>query len=142
MTIRRVDCPAETTFWHCGTVSAKNETVDYSQGAVHEMTKTNVCAEPGDSGGSFIRGDQAQGVTSGGCGNCSSGGETWFQPVNEILSRYGLTLHTAGTIPASGCRGLSHDARDIPRGAPCADFAIRHEEQPRCGRLKSRTWRS
>ncbi|MFD4607572.1 S1 family peptidase [Streptomyces sp. NPDC058440] len=84
-----------TTHWHCGTVLAHNETVNYSQGAVHELTKTSVCAEPGDSGGSFISGDQAQGVTSGGWGNCSSGGETWFQPVNEILNRYGLTLHTA-----------------------------------------------
>ncbi|WP_030321768.1 S1 family peptidase [Streptomyces sp. NRRL B-3229] len=83
-----------TTHWHCGTVLAMNETVNYSQGAVHQMTKTNVCAEGGDSGGSFISGDQAQGVTSGGWGNCSSGGETWFQPVNEILGRYGLTLHT------------------------------------------------
>jgi streptogrisin C len=84
-----------TSHWHCGTVLAKNETVNYSEGAVHQMTKTNVCAEPGDSGGSFISGDQAQGVTSGGWGNCTSGGETWFQPVNEILSRYGLTLQTA-----------------------------------------------
>ncbi|MEW2615547.1 S1 family peptidase [Streptomyces sp. NPDC047880] len=84
-----------TTHWHCGTVLAKNETVNYSQGAVHQMTKTSVCAEPGDSGGSFISGDQAQGVTSGGWGNCGSGGETWHQPVNEILNRYGLTLHTA-----------------------------------------------
>ncbi|MEU0411909.1 S1 family peptidase [Streptomyces griseorubiginosus] len=83
-----------TTHWHCGTVLAMNETVNYSQGAVYQMTKTSVCAEPGDSGGSFISGDQAQGVTSGGWGNCSSGGETWFQPVNEILNRYGLTLHT------------------------------------------------
>ena len=84
-----------TSHWHCGTVLAKNETVNYSQGAVHQMTKTNVCAEPGDSGGSFISGDQAQGTTSGGWGNCSSGGETWFQPINEVLSRYGLTLNTA-----------------------------------------------
>jgi hypothetical protein len=84
-----------TTHWHCGTVLAKNETVNYSQGAVHQMTKTSVCAEPGDSGGSFISGDQAQGVTSGGSGNCSGGGQTWHQPVNEILNRYGLTLHTA-----------------------------------------------
>ncbi|MFI8071892.1 S1 family peptidase [Streptomyces sp. NPDC086033] len=84
-----------TSHWHCGTVLAMNETVNYSQGAVYQMTKTSVCAEPGDSGGSFISGDQAQGVTSGGWGNCSSGGETWFQPVNEILNRYGLTLHTA-----------------------------------------------
>ncbi|WP_176732518.1 MULTISPECIES: S1 family peptidase [unclassified Streptomyces] len=84
-----------TTHWRCGNVLAKNETVNYSQGAVHQMTKTSVCAEGGDSGGSFISGDQAQGVTSGGWGNCSSGGETWYQPVNEILNRYGLTLHTA-----------------------------------------------
>ncbi|MFF1695772.1 S1 family peptidase [Streptomyces sp. NPDC058257] len=84
-----------TTHWHCGNVLAKNETVNYSQGAVHQMTKTSVCAEGGDSGGSFISGDQAQGVTSGGWGNCSSGGETWYQPINEILNRYGLTLHTA-----------------------------------------------
>ncbi|MFD6024227.1 S1 family peptidase [Streptomyces griseoluteus] len=84
-----------TSHWHCGTVLALNETVNYSQGAVYQLTKTSVCAEPGDSGGAFISGDQAQGVTSGGWGNCSSGGETWFQPINEILSRYGLTLHTA-----------------------------------------------
>ncbi|MGY1439908.1 S1 family peptidase [Streptomyces reniochalinae] len=84
-----------TSHWHCGTVLAKNETVNYSQGAVHQMTKTSACAEGGDSGGSFISGDQAQGVTSGGWGDCSGGGETWYQPVNEILGRYGLTLHTA-----------------------------------------------
>lgn len=83
-----------TSHWHCGTVLATNETVNYSQGTVYQLTKTSVCAEPGDSGGSFISGDQAQGVTSGGWGNCAGGGETWFQPVNEILSRYGLTLHT------------------------------------------------
>ncbi|MET8574116.1 S1 family peptidase [Streptomyces sp. NPDC005012] len=84
-----------TTRWHCGTVLAKNETVNYSQGAVYQMTKTSVCAEGGDSGGAFISGDQAQGVTSGGWGNCSTGGQTWHQPVNEILTRYGLTLLTA-----------------------------------------------
>ncbi|MDN3266980.1 S1 family peptidase [Streptomyces sp. MA15] len=84
-----------TTRWHCGRVLAKNETVNYAEGAVHQMTKTSVCAEGGDSGGSYLSGDQAQGVTSGGWGNCSGGGETWFQPVNEILNRYGLTLHTA-----------------------------------------------
>lgn len=85
-----------TSHWHCGTILAKNETVNYGNGQLfYGATKTNVCAEPGDSGGSFITGDQAQGVTSGGWGNCSSGGETWFQPVNEILQTYHLTLQTA-----------------------------------------------
>jgi streptogrisin C len=83
-----------TTHWHCGVVQGQNETVNYAQGAVYQMTGTSVCAEPGDSGGSFITGDQAQGVTSGGYGNCSGGGRTWFQPVNEILQVYGLGLVT------------------------------------------------
>ncbi|MCO1579085.1 S1 family peptidase [Crossiella sp. SN42] len=84
-----------TTGWRCGTVQAKNQTVRYPQGAVTGMTRTNACAEPGDSGGSWLSGTQAQGVTSGGSGNCSSGGTTFFQPVNEILSAYGLRLVTS-----------------------------------------------
>ncbi|MEV0971609.1 alpha-lytic protease prodomain-containing protein [Microtetraspora glauca] len=85
-----------TTGWHCGTVQQRNSSVTYQEGTVYEVTRTNVCAEPGDSGGSFISGDQAQGVTSGGTGNCGSGGITYFQPVGEILSAYGLTLTVEG----------------------------------------------
>ena len=84
-----------TTGWHCGSVQQLNASVRYSQGTVSGLTRTNVCAEPGDSGGSFISGSQAQGMTSGGSGNCSSGGTTYFQPVNEALSVYGLTLVTS-----------------------------------------------
>ncbi|SCL35794.1 streptogrisin C [Micromonospora nigra] len=99
-----------TTGWHCGTIQAKNQTVNYAEGAVTGMTRTNACAEPGDSGGSWLSGQQAQGVTSGGSGNCTSGGTTYFQPVNEILSRYGLTLRTSGgggnpPPPPTGCSG-------------------------------------
>ncbi|GAA1263934.1 alpha-lytic protease prodomain-containing protein [Sphaerisporangium rubeum] len=83
-----------TTGWRCGTVQQLNATVRYSQGTVSGLTRTNACAEPGDSGGSFISGNQAQGMTSGGSGNCSSGGTTYFQPVGEALSAYGLTLVT------------------------------------------------
>jgi streptogrisin C len=84
-----------TTGMWCGTVQAKNQTVNYPQGTVYGLTRTNVCAEPGDSGGSWLSANQAQGVTSGGSGNCSSGGTTYFQPVNPILSYWGLTLITA-----------------------------------------------
>lgn len=83
-----------TTGWHCGTIGARNATVNYAEGSVFGLIRTDVCAEPGDSGGSAISGSQAQGVTSGGSGNCSSGGETYFQPVNEILDAYGLSLVT------------------------------------------------
>jgi streptogrisin C len=72
-----------------------NQTVAYPQGTVYQMTRTTACAQPGDSGGSFVSSTrQAQGVTSGGSGNCSTGGTTFFQPLNEILSVYGLTLVT------------------------------------------------
>jgi len=81
-----------TTGVYCGSVTALGATVTYSQGSVTGLTRTNVCAEPGDSGGSWYSGAQAQGVTSGGSGNCNSGGVTYFQPVNEILSAYSLTL--------------------------------------------------
>jgi streptogrisin C len=81
-----------TTGVYCGTVRALSATVTYAEGRVTGLTQTNVCAEPGDSGGSWYSGTQAQGVTSGGSGNCQSGGVTYFQPVNEILSAYGLTL--------------------------------------------------
>ncbi|MFI6316227.1 carbohydrate-binding protein [Nonomuraea sp. NPDC050556] len=90
-----------TTGWHCGTVQQLNTSVTYQEGTVSEVTRTSVCAEPGDSGGSFISGSQAQGVTSGGSGNCSSGGTTYFQPVNEILQTYGLTLVTNGGGPTT-----------------------------------------
>jgi len=89
-----------TTGWHCGTIQATNQTVNYGGGdIVRGLTRTNVCAEPGDSGGAYVSPNgatrvQAQGFTSGGSGNCRSGGTTFFQPVNEALSRYGLSLVT------------------------------------------------
>ncbi|UVS77476.1 S1 family peptidase [Actinokineospora sp. UTMC 2448] len=85
-----------TTGWHCGTIQARNSTVNYPEGSVYGLIRTTVCAEPGDSGGSAISGNQAQGVTSGGSGNCRTGGTTYFQPVNEILQTYGRTLLTSG----------------------------------------------
>src|SRR5205823_4024224 len=43
-----------TSGWHCGTVQAKSQTVNYSEGSVSGLTRTNACAEPGDSGGSWL----------------------------------------------------------------------------------------
>ncbi|RFU88245.1 S1 family peptidase [Streptomyces triticagri] len=85
-----------TTGWHCGVVQVLNTSVTYPEGTITGVTQTSVCAEPGDSGGSYISGSQAQGVTSGGSGNCSSGGTTFFQPINPLLQTYGLTLRTTG----------------------------------------------
>ncbi|SNT65071.1 Trypsin, partial [Streptosporangium subroseum] len=87
------------TGWHCGIILQRNASVAYPQGNVFELIRTNVCAEPGDSGGSLVSGEQAQGVASGGSGNCTSGGVTYYQPVNEILTTYGLSLVTTTGNP-------------------------------------------
>ncbi|PRX43450.1 streptogrisin C [Prauserella shujinwangii] len=104
-----------TTGWHCGTIQARNASVTYPQGTVSGLIRTSVCAEPGDSGGSLLAGNQAQGVTSGGSGNCRSGGTTYFQPVNEILQAYGLSLLTSGggggNPPGDACEGAESTYR-------------------------------
>lgn len=91
-----------TTGYRCGTITAKNVTVNYAEGAVFGLTQSNACAGGGDSGGSWITGaGQAQGVTSGGNratgsnSNCSlpaSQRRTYFDRINPILSQYGLSL--------------------------------------------------
>lgn len=79
-----------TSHVHTGKVTGLNATVVYAEGAVFGMIKTNVCAEPGDSGGPLFANTTALGLTSGGNGNCTSGGTTFFQPVTEALNVYGV----------------------------------------------------
>lgn len=91
-----------TTGYRCGTITAKNITVNYAEGAVYGLTQSNACVGGGDSGGSWITGaGQAQGVTSGGnlqagtnnnCGLAASQRRTFFDRINPILSQYGLSL--------------------------------------------------
>ena len=81
-----------TTGLRSGSVNALNATVNYAEGSVSGLIRTNVCAEPGDSGGSLFSGTIALGLTSGGSGNCRTGGTTFFQPVGEALSRYGVSI--------------------------------------------------
>jgi hypothetical protein len=82
-----------TTGVHSGTVTALNVTVHYrGGGTVRGMIQTNVCAEPGDSGGPLYDRTIALGLTSGGSGDCRTGGTTFYQPVTEALSRYGVAV--------------------------------------------------
>jgi streptogrisin D len=78
----------------CGRAQAYNVTVRYAEGTVFGLTRTNICTQPGDSGGAMFAGSQAQGITSGGTiGGCNqSGFQSFFQPADEALSTYGLTL--------------------------------------------------
>ena len=83
-----------TTGTHSGTVTALNVTVRYvGGGTVSGMIQTTVCAEPGDSGGPLYDGTKALGITSGGSGDCKSGGTTFYQPVPEAANAYGVTVY-------------------------------------------------
>jgi streptogrisin D len=83
-----------TTGLTCGTVQATNVTVQYAEGTVFQMVQTNTCTQPGDSGGSWFSGSTAIGITSGGTvGGCNQAGfASFFQPVTEALSTYGVSL--------------------------------------------------
>jgi len=83
-----------TTGTRSGTVTGLDVTVRYSGGGtVRGMIQTNVCAEPGDSGGALYDGTKALGITSGGSGDCSRGGTTFYQPVPEALAAYKVSLY-------------------------------------------------
>jgi len=90
----RVTRDGSTTGVHSGTVTGLNATVRYQGGGtVSGLIKTNVCAEPGDSGGPLYDGTRALGLTSGGSGDCRTGGTTYFQPVREAVNVYGVTVY-------------------------------------------------
>jgi streptogrisin B len=85
-----------TTGTHSGTVTALNVSVRYvgkGGGVVRGMIQTTVCAEPGDSGGPLYDGTRALGITSGGSGDCRTGGTTFYQPVREAANAYGVTVY-------------------------------------------------
>ncbi|MFC0531871.1 ricin-type beta-trefoil lectin domain protein [Phytohabitans kaempferiae] len=103
-----------TTGWRCGTITAKNVTVNYSGSYVYGLVSSTACAQGGDSGGAVLSGDQAQGVTSGAGGTCATGGTTVYQPVNEILSAYGLSLTTTGGGGTSRIIGYANKCIDVP----------------------------
>jgi streptogrisin B len=90
----RVTRTGSTSGTHSGTVTGLNVTVRYSSGGtVSGLIQTTVCAEPGDSGGPLYDGTKALGLTSGGSGDCTTGGTTFFQPVTEALSAYGVSIY-------------------------------------------------
>jgi streptogrisin D len=107
-----------TSHVHSGTVQAVNATVNYAEGTVYGLIQTNVCAEGGDSGGSLFSGSTAVGLTSGGSGNCTSGGTTFFQPVTAALNAYGVTIGGGG-----GGGGGGRTGRITGYGGKCVDVS-------------------
>ncbi|MFF0732365.1 S1 family peptidase [Streptomyces chartreusis] len=92
---QRVFRSGSTSGLRDGEVTALNATVNYPEGTVTGLIETNVCAEPGDSGGPMFSEGVALGVTSGGSGDCASGGTTFFQPVTKAMAALSVKLIVA-----------------------------------------------
>ncbi|GGU41065.1 S1 family peptidase [Nocardioides albus] len=91
---QRVTREGSSTGVRSGRVEALNVSVRYrGSGTVRGMIQADVCAESGDSGGPLYAGSTALGITSGGTGDCSSGGTTFFQPVREAVKAYDVSLY-------------------------------------------------
>lgn len=81
-----------TSGWTCGTITAKNVTVNYPQGTVYGLTRTTMCSEPGDSGAPVFANGQPYGIVTGASGNCSWGGVTFVQPLLPVVAALNLRL--------------------------------------------------
>ncbi|MFF9457869.1 S1 family peptidase [Streptomyces flaveolus] len=100
-----------------GQVLGLDATVNYPEGTVTGLIQTDVCAEPGDSGGSlFTQDGLAIGLTSGGSGDCTVGGETFFQPVTTALEAVGATLGDGGAAGGAGDQAGGEGAGDQAGG--------------------------
>ncbi|WP_189782075.1 S1 family peptidase [Streptomyces capitiformicae] len=89
---QRVFRSGSTSGFRNGEVTGLDATVNYPEGTVSGLIETTVCAEPGDSGGPLFSEGVALGVTSGGNGDCSQGGTTFFQPLTEALEELDVQL--------------------------------------------------
>ncbi|WP_406375655.1 S1 family peptidase [Streptomyces sp. NBC_00647] len=119
---QRVFRSGSTSGLHDGKVTALNATVNYPEGTVTGLVETTVCAEPGDSGGPLFSEGIALGVTSGGNGDCATGGTTFFQPVTKALTALGVTL--AGQPQgAAGGAAPSSPAPSAPASAAASQGA-------------------
>ncbi|GAB1325952.1 S1 family peptidase [Streptomyces sennicomposti] len=119
-----------TTGLHNGTVTGLDATVNFQSetdpngvDTVTGLIQTDVCAEPGDSGGSlFTQDGGAVGLTSGGSGDCTQGGETFFQPVTAALQATGATFGAgSGGQGGDGAAGAGDQAGDQTGGGRSGD---------------------
>ncbi|MEW2305624.1 S1 family peptidase [Streptomyces sp. NPDC006655] len=120
-----------TTGLHDGQVTGLDATVNFQSetdpngvDTVNGLIQTNVCAEAGDSGGSlFTQDGGAVGLTSGGSGDCTAGGETFFQPVTTALQATGATLGDGGAAGAGAGASADPSATAADPSASAGDQA-------------------
>jgi hypothetical protein len=127
---QRVFRSGSTSGLRDGRVTALDATVNYPEGTVSGLIETNVCAEPGDSGGPLFSEGVALGVTSGGNGDCTKGGTTFFQPVTKAMATLGVRLIVS---PGAGSGDGASPAPSSPQGGAAPGGAAPGSSAPVTG---------
>ncbi|MEU9400931.1 S1 family peptidase [Streptomyces sp. NPDC048242] len=136
---QRVFRSGSTSGLHDGQVTALNATVNYPEGSVSGLIETNVCAEPGDSGGPLFSEGQALGVTSGGSGDCTSGGTTFFQPLTKAMSALNVRLITSGAQAGGAAQNPAPSSTPAPQSTLAPSAATPGSSAPVSGIAEGRT---
>ncbi|NJQ16209.1 S1 family peptidase [Streptomyces bohaiensis] len=76
----------------CGTVQAHQQTVAFPQGSLTGVSRASLCPESGDTGRMLVAAgtNRPVGLVVGGAGNCTTGGTTFYLPIQPILAQYGV----------------------------------------------------
>ncbi|MBY8868073.1 S1 family peptidase [Streptomyces sennicomposti] len=127
---QRVFRSGSTSGLHDGEVTGLDATVNYPEGTVTGLIRTTVCAEPGDSGGPLFSEGIALGVTSGGSGDCTTGGTTFFQPVTKAMNALGVRLIVAAPARATGGATPTGSASGGPGGGSSGGAAAQGAGAP------------
>ncbi|GAA0920740.1 S1 family peptidase [Streptomyces thermoalcalitolerans] len=135
---QRVFRSGSTTGLRTGEVTGLNATVNYPEGTVTGLIQTTVCAESGDSGGPLFSEGIALGVTSGGSGDCTTGGTTFFQPVTKALAALDVKLIVAPPQQDTGTSSGS-SSEETPQSAVAPDAASPGSSAPVTGGTGSTT---
>ncbi|GHI03765.1 protease [Streptomyces cellostaticus] len=137
---QRVFRSGSTSGLHDGQVTALNATVNYPEGTVTGLVQTNVCAEPGDSGGPLFSEGIALGVTSGGSGDCTTGGTTFFQPVTKAMAALNVRLIvSAQNAGGQGASPSSAPSVSATQGAVAPSAASPGSQAPVTGAAQGQT---
>ncbi|MFI9802772.1 S1 family peptidase [Streptomyces sp. NPDC052301] len=137
---QRVFRSGSTSGLHDGQVTGLNATVNYPEGTVTGLIQTTVCAEPGDSGGPLFSEGIALGVTSGGSGDCTTGGTTFFQPVTKAMAALGVRLIVSAQNGGAAPGGSPSAAPSAPaRGGVAPSAASPGSSAPVTGTSQGRT---
>ncbi|GKQ35001.1 protease [Streptomyces sp. A012304] len=120
---QRVFRSGSTTGLREGEVTGLDATVNYPEGTVSGLIETNVCAESGDSGGPMFSEGIALGITSGGSGDCTAGGTTFFQPVTKALAQLGVQLIVAAPSDVAQSGGSPAPTQGEPEPSPSSTAA-------------------